>query len=92
MLIQPPRLVDIDTSGETVIMRRLTSGWSASAVITRPKASWVDHALEDTSLTAESGTPGSGRGGGGSLFTSAPTAAQTRPSGVSGSKRSHSVS
>src|SRR5215216_5842144 len=43
LLIQPPRLVDVPTSGETVTTRSATSGASrARSTKKRPKACWVD--------------------------------------------------
>src|SRR3954463_12562305 len=43
LLIQPPRLVDVPTSGETVTTRSATSGASrARSTKKRPNACWVD--------------------------------------------------
>ena len=57
----------------------------------RPNASWVETLPRSVGGPAASGTSRRGRGTGGGLLMSEPTEAHTRPSGLSGSKRSNSV-
>ncbi len=92
MLIQPPRLVEIDTSGAVVTIRPATSSMSPSRVSTLPKASWVETDPLSAGEVVDAGMGRMGRGGVGRLLMSDPTAAQIRPASESGSKRSHSVS
>ena len=91
LLTQPPRLVEMDTSGAVVTSRLPTSGASARRVRVRPKASWVETLPRSVGGPADAGTSSRGRGTGGGLLMSEPTAAHSRPSGLSGSNRSNSV-
>ena len=89
LLIQPPRFVELATSGLTVTTRSATSGASCTrSTKKRPKACWVD-SCPRCLRPSEAGTAGGVRGFGSSRASAAAAAAARSASGLPGSNGAH---
>ncbi len=78
LLIQPPRLVEVPTSGDTVTTRAATSGASRSrSTQKRPNACWVD-SRPRCSRPSDAGTAGGSRSSTGSRRSRAAASAHSR--------------
>ena len=89
LLIQPPRLVELATSGLTVTTRSATSGASCTrSTKKRPNACCVD-SLPRCVRPSVAGTSGGVRGSGSSRASAVAAAAASSPSGLAGSKGAH---
>ncbi len=92
LLIQPPRLVEVPTSGDTVTTRAATSGASRSrSTQKRPNACWVD-ARPRCSRPSETGTAGGSRSSTGSRRSRAAASAHSRASAEPSSNAAHGSS
>ena len=93
LLIQPPRLVDVPTSGLTVTTRSATSGASrARSTKKRPNACWVDAVPVCLRPTDSGGTFGAGTARVAPRLSRRPVAAHSSASGEPGSKDAHGSS
>ena len=93
LLIQPPRLVEVPTSGETVTTRSATSGASRTrSTKKRPNACWVDSSPLCSRPRSSGTAGGSATNFGSGRSSRRPVAAHSAASAESGSNGAHGSS